>query len=157
MWTLQGYRSDGWTNDRWPTETAPGDRMTFPAGADVNFADVDFRINHSSLVTEAQRRTFAAWIDLFAPIDLGGGFFVDETRPALTAMLQASTLIIGAADAYSGIDLATLEARANGEIVNLISEGDGRWSGPWPAGATRLNARVMDRAGNLTTLTRTLR
>lgn len=149
MWTLAGRRLDGWTNDRWPTETVPGDISTLPGGAAVaRLADLDFRVDHSALVTDTERRTIAAWIDLFAPIDSGGGFFVDETRPALTLKPLDGKLIVGAADAYSGLDAASLTVTVNGSQLTLSSMSDGRWSAPFTGGA--VVARVKDRAGNWT-------
>jgi hypothetical protein len=148
LWTLAGKRLDGWTNDRWPTETVPGDATSLPAGANRLLADLDYRVDHSALVTDAERRTFAAWIDLFAPIDTGGGFFVDETRPVLTLKPLDGKLIVGAADAYSGLDANSLSVTVNGSGLALSSMGDGRWSGPFTGGA--VVARVKDRAGNWT-------
>jgi hypothetical protein len=156
MWTLAGRRIDGWTNARWPTETTPGDASTFPVGADKRLADLDFKVDHSALVTDAERRTVAAWIDLFAPLDTGGGFFVDETRPALSVTAKDGHILVGAADAYSGLDPASVSLTVNGQAVALTAQGGGIWSAAQPTGTLAVSARAKDKAGNLTARTVTL-
>jgi len=151
MWKLAGARLDGWTNGQWPTETEPGNAATLPAGASAEMADLDYSdtANHSSMLTEAEQRLIATWIDLGAPIDLGGGFWEDETRPTLALTPIGGTLIVGAADAYSGLDASSVNVTVNGSRLQLSSLGDGRWSGPFN-GVGLVVAKVKDKAGNRT-------
>jgi hypothetical protein len=98
MWKVHGKRTDGWSNDDFPTETVPGDPKTLQKkGKSVpntpqnrNLADLDFtgsvmppakavagtyvgpdgkKIKVAPL-TDEDRRTLARWIDLGCPIDL---------------------------------------------------------------------------------------
>jgi hypothetical protein len=70
----------------------------------------------------------ARWIDLGCPIDSGRetgdgdyGWFLDDNRPTLTVSLPrpgeagepVTALRFGVADAYSGVDLATLSVKAD--------------------------------------------
>lgn len=132
-WKISGARLDGWTNASWTTDL-----------------DYDDTANHATFLTDAERRTLVTWIDLAAPIDLGC-YFCDETRPALTAVAKDGALLVGAADAYSGVNAASLAVTVNGAAVTLTALGDGRWTAPLPAGASVVSASVKDTAGNLTT------
>jgi hypothetical protein len=60
-------------------------------------------------------------------------------------------LIVGAADAYSGLDAASLKVTVNNSRLTLSSLGDGRWSAPF-AGVGVVVAKVKDNAGNWTEL-----
>jgi hypothetical protein len=153
MWKLAGARLDGWTNGQWPTETEPGNAATLPAGASAEMADLDYSdtANHSSMLTEAEQRLIATWIDLGAPIDLGGGYWQDETRPTLALKSVDGTLIVGAADAYSGLDAVQLEVTVNDSKLAVANIGDGRWQAPF-AGAGLVVAKVKDNFGNWTEL-----
>ena len=152
-WKIFGARLDGWTNASWPTERTPGDRATFPAGASLELADLDYSdsANHAAMLSAAEKRLIAAWIDLGTPVDLGGGYWEDENRPTLTLTMTADTLLVGATDAYSGLDAASLSLSIDGKSTSLVSIGDGRWSAPLPGAVKTIEARVKDRAGNWTT------
>jgi hypothetical protein len=98
VWKIYGRRTDGWTNDDFPTETVPGDASTLrwkgkPVPATPQnraLADLDYtgsampppeavagtylgpdgqRIKVAPL-TDEDRRTIVRWIDLGCPIDL---------------------------------------------------------------------------------------
>src|SRR5262249_21693999 len=98
VWKVFGRRTDGWTNDDFPTETEPGDPKTLQlrgqpvlnTPANRNRADLDFtgsimpppeavagtyagpdgtKVKVASL-SEEDRRTLVRWIDLGCPIDL---------------------------------------------------------------------------------------
>ena len=152
QWLLEGARLDGWTNAQWPTETVPGDPSTLPDAGARALADVDYRdtARHSGMLTPAEQRLVATWIDLGAPVDLGGGYWQDEIRPTLALKPSDGTLIIGAADAYSGVDAASLSVTIDNHPTALTSLGDGRWSTSLPSSAAIVSAKVKDRAGNWT-------
>jgi hypothetical protein len=111
IWKIFGRRTDGWTNDDFPTETVPGDPSTLrwrgqsiPATPDNrNRADLDYtgsvmppaaavagtytgpdggKIKVAPL-TDEDRLTFVRWIDLGCPIDLVG----NSRRPASAGWL----------------------------------------------------------------------
>ncbi len=184
IWKIFGQRLDGWSNDDHPTESVPGLRSSLPAGADPNDADLDFDgtacppPGSAPPLSEREKRTFARWIDLGAPIDLGAdrrpdpfGWFLDDLRPTLTVALPrpglnrepVDRLRLGLADAYSGIDRASLSLVADfpvagrqpgAELIDLASEvADGVLEIPLGAPLAaleraRITARVSDRAGN---------
>ena len=156
-WKIYGERLDGWTNADHPTETTPGDVNTLPGGAgQANVADIDYSdtVNHPAMLTLAEKRAIARWIDTGLLLDQGGAFG-DETRPTLALTPSGATLIVGAADAYSGI-MGAPTANIDGAAVTLTSLGAGRWSGMASAGSHVVSGTVKDVAGNITTLTRTL-
>jgi hypothetical protein len=97
-WKIHGRRTDGWSNDDFPTETKPGDAGTLKhrgkavanTSENRNRADLDFtgtampppeaikgtwkgpdgkQIKVAPL-TDEDRRTIVRWIDLGCPIDL---------------------------------------------------------------------------------------
>jgi hypothetical protein len=134
IWKIFGRRLDGWTNDDHPTETVPGDKSTFPAGANSNDADLDFvgaimppPDSGVPPLTEDEKMLFARWVDLGCPISSSEagrknyGWFLDDLRPTLTLSLPRSgvnrqplTLIqLGAFDYYSGLDIRSLSVRTN--------------------------------------------
>ncbi len=89
-WKLLGQRTDGWSNDDFPTARVPGDPKTLQiAGKPVDpseqrnllIADVDYtgsvmpppaavKAGKVDALTEEDRRTIFRWIDLGCPIDL---------------------------------------------------------------------------------------
>jgi hypothetical protein len=104
-WKVFGRRTDGWTNDDFPTETVPGDASTLQhrgkpipnTSANRNRADLDYtgsampppaavagtyegpdgkKIKVAAL-THEDRRTIVRWIDLGCPID----FDYDPKQP----------------------------------------------------------------------------
>lgn len=113
-WKLLGQRTDGWSNDDFPTETVSGDAKTLQwkgkpveaSGKNLEIADVDYlgsimppaeavKSGKVQPLTDDDRLTLIRWIDLGCPIDLdydlskpdvvpNGGWLTDEVRPALT-------------------------------------------------------------------------
>lgn len=158
VWKLAGQRLDGWTNERWPGVPPAGAN---PATWALHMTDLDFEVgtvNHAAMVTPEELKKVITWIDLFAPFDSfeKGQYFADENRPTLTAQLVDGRVVIGAADAYSGLDPPTLAVTVNGSPVTVDALGEGRWRGPAVTGATRVQATVKDRGGNTARITRTL-
>ena len=113
IWKVHGRRTDGWSNDDFPTEKVPGDASTLhwkgkliPATAENrNRADLDFSgspmpppaavtAGKVKPLSDEDRRTLVRWIDLGCPIDLdfdpqnperrGFGWMCDDNRPVLT-------------------------------------------------------------------------
>lgn len=113
VWKVHGRRTDGFTNDDFPTETVPGDAKTLQLKgqpvADTprerNRADLDFtgsampppeavKAGKVQALTDEDRRTLVRWIDLGCPIDLdykpdnpnqrSFGWMCDDNRPILT-------------------------------------------------------------------------
>ena len=134
MWKIFGRRLDGWSNADHPTETVPGDAATLPPGANPNDADLDYTGTAMPPpgsgvppLTNDEKRLFARWIDLGAPIDVaetrgnpGMGWFLDDLRPTLTISTPrpnenpepVDRILFGMADANSGIDIGS---RAHGQ------------------------------------------
>jgi hypothetical protein len=113
VWKIHGRRTDGWTNDDFPTETTPGDATTLKwkgqpianTSENRNRADLDYtgsampppeavKAGKVKPLTDEDRRTIARWIDLGCPIDFdhdsknpearGYGWMCDDNRPTLT-------------------------------------------------------------------------
>ena len=150
VWKLFGARLDGWTNEQWPTETTPGDASTLPGGQTAQMADLNYSdtVNHAAMLSVAEKRLVATWIDLAAPIDLGGGYWQDEVRPTLTIKVLDGTLLVGAADAYSGLDESSLSLTIDGDRTSLDKVDTGVWFASVSRRAVMATARVKDRAGN---------
>jgi hypothetical protein len=112
VWKVLGRRTDGWTNDDFPTETVPGDASTLTLRGEKventpfnrNRADLDFtgsvmpppeavKSGKVQPLTEEDRGLIIRWIDLGCPIDLdydpkhperrGKGWMLDDNRPTL--------------------------------------------------------------------------
>jgi len=185
IWKLFGERLDGWLNSDHPTESSPGNPATLPPGASPNAADLDFvgdimpPPGTAPALSEDEKRLFARWIDLGAPINSGEetgdgdwGWFLDDLRPALTVQqprrgLNAGSvdvLRLGMADANSGIDQAslsisadfTVEGRpAGNELADLAAiESPGVYVIPLseplaPMAEAHLFVAVADQQGNI--------
>lgn len=108
VWKIHGRRTDGWSNDDFPTETTPGDPDTLQLGGkhventreNRNRADLDYTgesmpppsaIDGSYVspdgepvqvppLSDEEKRTIVRWIDLGCPIDLD----YDPARPKAT-------------------------------------------------------------------------
>jgi hypothetical protein len=192
VWKLFGQRLDGWTNADHPSETTPGDPSTLPAGADPNAADLDYAGtvmpppgSGVPALTEEEKMRIARWIDLGCPIDSGRetgdgdyGWFLDDNRPTLTVSLPrpgeagepVTALRFGVADAYSGVDLATLSVKADfpvagrppgtelADLAAAVDDGvyaiDRGTALPLAAGR-QLWVEVADVEGNVTRVART--
>ncbi len=112
VWKVMGRRTDGWTNDDFPTETTPGDSTTLslkgkkvePTSFNLNRADLDYngsvmpppeavKSGKVKALSDEDRRTIIRWIDLGCPIDTdydpkhpekrGKGWMLDDNRPTL--------------------------------------------------------------------------
>jgi len=187
VWKIFGARLDGWTNADHPTESTPGDPSTLPAGAGINQADLNFT---GSIMPPPgsgvpplsidEKMTIARWIDLGAPIDTAQspyGWFLDDLRPTLTlsaprAGVNAAPLdaiVIGAADANSGIDAASLSVRADVPLAgreagvelagDAVPAGDGIFRIDLGTSldalpSAHLLVSVADRQGNVTRIDR---
>jgi hypothetical protein len=96
-WKIHGRRTDGWSNDDFPTETVPGDASTLQQGGkpipntsqNRNRADLDYtgtampppdavkgtwkapdgKLVKVSPLSDEDRRAIVRWIDLGCPID----------------------------------------------------------------------------------------
>ena len=139
---------------------------------------------YAPLTTE-EKMTFARWIDLGCAIDQsrgetkqGYGWFADDLRPVLAVSAPregqnqkpVEKLIIGFADAYSGIDINSLSVTADfeidgypaGENLNYLfsSANDGVYVypllEPLAEGFTgTLSISIKDHQGNINRVTRT--
>jgi hypothetical protein len=143
LWKIFGARLDGWTNADHPTETTPGDASTFPAGAAINEADLDYTGtimpppgSGYPALSEDEKLNVARWVDLGCPIneDENGpskdyGWYVDDVRPALAvssprpgANTQAVSFIrVGVADANSGIQPGSLSISATIPLAGRVA------------------------------------
>jgi hypothetical protein len=140
-------------------------------------------------LNDEDRRTLVRWIDLGCPIDIdpnyvksGGkgkslGWMGDDQRPTLTVTYpragandSLNRILVGMADAYSGLDLKSFTVTANFDLdgtpagTNLAprfeSLADGRWQlqlkqpiTKLPVG--RLTVSVRDEQGNVSRIERT--
>jgi hypothetical protein len=216
VWKVMGKRTDGWSNDDFPSETIPGDPSSMQLKgqpiADTpqnrNRADLDYNgkpcppalsangtckapdgseIKITPLSDE-DRRTVVRWIDLGCPIDFdfdaehpdkkGFGWACDDQRPTLTVTEPAAghneriaRILIGACDAYSGLDEKSLSVTADFPIDGaaagtdlagkLHTTGQGTWElklakpiDSLPAGTVTVS--VKDRQGNTSRIVRTI-
>lgn len=189
-WKLFGERLDGWTNADHPTESVPGDAGTLPAGADPNDADLDFTGEIMPPpgagvppLSPEERLTIVRWIDLGCPIETGQGsaaaygWLLDDHRPTVALSLPRpggnagplDRFRFGLADAYSGIDPASLSVTADfvvagrppgAELADLAAPaGESIWeiglSGALePMFAAHLLVSVRDLQGNVTRVDR---
>lgn len=191
MWKLHGERLDGWSNEDHPTETTPGDASTLPPGTNAQDADLDFTGTQMpppgsgvAPLTDAERMTFARWIDLGCPIDTGlhtghedFGWFLDELRPVVhvdaprpgQADAPISELRIGLTDPGSGLDMSSLSVTTTASIMGrapgaeladlFVHEGDSIWTAeltdPITSTATiNLTVSIDDVQGNRNTIVR---
>jgi hypothetical protein len=113
VWKILGHRSDGWSNDDFPSARVPGDPESLElAGQPIpntqqnrDRSDLDYNekpmppqkaIDEGKVkpLSDGDKRTLIRWIDLGCPIDLdydsmdpdarGKGWMVDDNRPILT-------------------------------------------------------------------------
>jgi hypothetical protein len=112
-WKIHGRRTDGWSNDDFPTEKVPGDVSTLHwkgkpianTSENRNRADLDFtgsampppeavKAGKVKPLSDEDKRTIVRWIDLGCPIDFdhdpkdlgkrGYGWMADDNRPTLS-------------------------------------------------------------------------
>jgi len=227
VWKVHGRRTDGWTNDDFPSLAVRGDAKSLHIGGQpvpkVDYADAqklaywirdnvvdndyvgtqmpppaavagtakgpDGKPVKVPALTDEDKRTLVRWIDLGCPIDLDPaynpadpkarslGWLGDDQRPTLTVTYpQAgvnpplSRLLVGMADAYTGIDPASFQVTADFALDGVAAGQDlaskfkvksaGVWELPLatplkglPRG--KLTVSVKDRQGNVTRLERT--
>ena len=114
IWKVFGQRTDGWTNDDFPTETVPGNPQTLrwkgepvantlanrnradldytgsamppPEAVAGTYKDADGRTIKVAPLSDEDRLTLVRWIDLGCPIELDAdyGWMLDDQRPTLT-------------------------------------------------------------------------
>ena len=190
VWKVFGQRLDGWTNADHPTETTPGVAATLPAGANANLADLDYTGTIMPPTGSGvpplsidEKMTIARWIDLGCPINNGDdgeteyGWFLDEIRPTLEvsvpregrSMDNLTELVIGVADANSGIQPGSLSVTANfamagrgagaelADLATAIGAGIYRIALGAPVAVPEdgeIRFEVRDRQGNTTWVTR---
>lgn len=140
-------------------------------------------------LTEEERRTIIRWIDLGCPIDLDPrydprastprsyGWMGDDQRPTLTVTYpeaghnaSLSRVLVGMADAYTGLDLDSFHVTADFPLdgaapgQNLADKfqklPDNRWELKLKTPLTelshgKLNVSVRDRQGNVSKIERT--
>jgi Hydrazine synthase alpha subunit middle domain len=140
-------------------------------------------------LTDEDRRTIVRWIDLGCPIELDAeynakpqeskslGWFGDDVRPTLTvtypergANPPLTRILLGMADAYSGLDMASFRVVADFEIdgsaagENLTAKFKEISQGVWEIKLTKpidelasgkLTVSVKDRQGNVAQVIRT--
>jgi hypothetical protein len=140
-------------------------------------------------LSDEDRRTIVRWIDLGCPIDLDPnydpakpearsfGWLGDDQRPTLTLTYPApgknpflSRILVGMADAYTGLDLASFTVTADFAVngiapgENLAPKFQAKSPGTWelvlakpiaalPVG--KLTVSVKDRQGNVSRIDRT--
>ena len=195
-WKIFGQRLDGWTNAEHPTESVPGNAATLPPGTNLSAVDLDFTGtimpptgSGATPLSETEKMTLARWIDLGCPIDIGQqygqgavGWFLDDHKPTVEVSAPRAgygpaaipAIRFGLADAYSGIDLATLDVRAdfplagrpaNAQLADLAQPvgpaNDRIWQIPLGAPLPELWKRdlrvsVRDVEGNITRVVRTI-
>ena len=140
-------------------------------------------------LSEDEKMTIARWIDLGCPIDIGQqygqaavGWFLDDHKPTVEVSAPRAgygpaaipAIRFGLADAYSGIDLATLDVRADfplagrpanvqlADLAQPVGPGTDRiWQIPLGAPLPELWKRdlrvsVRDVEGNITRIVRTI-
>ena len=137
MWKIMGRRLDGWTNADHPSESAPGNPATLPAGANANAADLDYTGtimpppgSGVPALSADEKMTFARWIDLGCPINSGQstsaaagalGWFLDDHRPTLSVASPRpnvnpgplTEIRVGVSDANSGVKAGSLSIKAD--------------------------------------------
>lgn len=218
VWKIYGRRTDGWTNEDFPSITEVGNLQSLRVGDEkvdkVDYNDEkalhDFTRRYNidqdyrgsimpppaavasgkvEPLTDEDRRIIVRWIDLGCPIDVDPqyqpgegktfsyGWMGDDQRPtlALTTPVDGSQksldrILIGMADAYTGLDLTTFTVTADCEI-NGVAAGENlaphfkalsgnRWelklAQPFTApGKHVLTVSIKDKQGNIGRVERT--
>jgi hypothetical protein len=227
VWKIHGKRTDGWTNDDFPSLAVRNDpRSLHIAGKPVpkvdytddqklrywirdNVIDIDYvgsampppeavagtwkgpdgKTIKVSPLTDEDRRTIVRWIDLGCPIDLDPnydpkaavvksyGWLGDDQRPTLTVTHPApganpplNRILVGMADAFTGLNLDTFTVTADFAIdgtppgTNLAAKFQVKSPGVWELRLTnpitsmqrgKLTVSIRDRQGNISRLDRT--
>lgn len=150
-WVLHGERTDGFTNSDFLSEP-------WPAGTKLQQMDLDYtdaiKTAHASLaMSAAEKWVIDHWVDEGMPVDTDPtgtrGWRSDVWRPTLSwfdAKVAGGTLVFGAYDVGTGIDVASLAVTRDGAVVIPQAIADSRWELPRVPG--RYLIRVTDRVGN---------
>lgn len=132
-WKIFGRRLDGLTNETFPSEAIPGDRSTFPAGADWQMRDYDYTGeqmpppgSNAPALSWEEKMLIARWIDLGSGSDPSPaefrdrGFLADQLGPVLNIsspraerMQQLTELSFGTFDYLSGVDRSRISVKAS--------------------------------------------
>jgi hypothetical protein len=197
IWKLFGKRMDGITNDDAQTQAKKSGQknalifkeglMPPPDAVAGTYVGEGGRKIKVAALSEEDRLTLIRWIDLGCPLDLTfdvekgqgvpNGFFADRTLPALTVTSPQAgdnpepvrRILIGMHDAYSGIDMKSLQVVADFAIDgatkggNLAARFQAKGSGVWELQLAnpitelangKLTVAVRDRQGNETRIER---
>lgn len=172
VWKIFGERLDGFANDDHPSEAKPGFYNTLTQrGREVDLSqnrhryDLDYsgtsmpppeavRAGKAVPLSDDDRRTLAAWIDLGCPIDLdfdplhprrrGLGWMLDDNRPIVTLAIPQpgvvpvlDRILVGFHDYDTGLDPTSLIVAADFAIDgvpagrNLAARFRPRSTGVW--------------------------
>ncbi len=120
-----------------------GEPMPPPAALMGNYKGADGKTVMIVPLTDENRRTIVRWIDLGCPIDLdpqydptastpkSWGWLGDDQRPTLTLTYPTSginrtlsRILIGIADAYTGLDMESLRVIADFPVDGVASGGN---------------------------------
>ena len=132
---------------------SPTNPASLAKGTDINACDLDYTGDimpppgsYVPSLTEDDKLTFARWIDLGCPINLGEngpdreyGWFLDDVRPTLTISnprpngqtTPLTEIRIGVADAYKGIRPGSLSIRADFAVNGLAADSELATRGSW--------------------------
>jgi hypothetical protein len=194
IWNVYGKRMDGRDNDakidpatRKPAPRYEGKIMPPPEAVAGTYKDEDGNKIKVAPLSDEERLTLVRWIDLGCPIDLSDtrtkgqartGFFADHTLPTLTITFPSpgrnqrlQRILVGMADAYSGLDLKAFTVKADFTIdgaapgTDLAAKFKEVCQGVWeyclvrpiddlPSG--KMAVAVSDKQGNISRLERSL-
>jgi hypothetical protein len=166
-----------------------GSAMPPPEAVQGTYKGPDGKPIKVSPLSDEDRRTLVRWIDLGCPIDLDPrydpkdsnsrsfGWMGDDQRPTLTVTYPSaganpplSRILVGMADAYSGLDMDSFQVVADAPLAGLaagqnlaskfMQAGPGIWELKLPAPVTelprsKLTVSVKDRQGNISRVERT--
>ncbi len=227
VWKIHGRRTDGRSNDDFPSLAIPGDPKSLHLGGKPipgldyndmqklnyyirdNVIDIDYlgsampppeavagtykgpdgKAIKVAPLSDEDRRTLVRWIDLGCPIDLDPnykpadpkahsfGWMGDDQRPTLTLTDPTAgpnppltRILIGMADAYSGLDMDSFRVIADVPLdgvpvgENLAAKFKLTTAGVWEWKLTapitelprsKLTVSIKDRQGNISRLERT--
>jgi hypothetical protein len=178
-----------WIRDHVVDQDYNGPAMPPPAAVKGTYRGPDGKLIKVAALSDEDRRTIVRWIDLGCPIDLDPnynakdaksrslGWMGDDQRPTLTLTYPApganpplTRLLVGMADAYSGLDMKSFAVVADFPIngvkagTNLADKFSVKSQGVWelklaepltslPRG--KLVVSVRDRQGNINRIERT--
>lgn len=178
-----------WIRDHVVDQDYLGSAMPPPEAVKGTYKGPDGKLIKVAALSDEDRRTIVRWIDLGCPIDLDPnynpadaksksfGWMGDDQRPTLTLTYPQSganppltRLLVGMADAYSGLDMESFSVVADFPVnnikpgVNLADKFAVKSQGVWelklaepltslPKG--QVTVTVRDRQGNISRIERT--